>query len=82
MSVDSRGSGDHDNEEMAAARRTFEINQVFHQEQLDRQFMGNKVQTTKYTCASFLPKNLFTQFGKMANAYFLFMTVLQIVPGL
>ena len=44
--------------------------------------MDNKVQTTKYTCASFLPKNMFTQFSKMANAYFLFMTVLQMVPGL
>jgi len=44
--------------------------------------MSNKVQTTKYTCASFLPKNLFEQFSKMANAYFLFMTVLQLVPGL
>ena len=44
--------------------------------------MNNKVQTTKYTCASFLPKNLFEQFSKMANAYFLFMTVLQLVPGL
>lgn len=40
------------------------------------------VQTTKYTCLSFLPKNLFEQFSKMANAYFLFMTALQLVPGL
>ena len=44
--------------------------------------MSNRVQTTKYTCASFFPKNLFEQFSKMANAYFLFMTVLQLVPGL
>jgi len=44
--------------------------------------MSNKVVTTKYNCLTFLPKNGFTQFAKMANAYFLFMTVLQLVPGL
>jgi magnesium-transporting ATPase (P-type) len=44
--------------------------------------MSNRVTTTKYNCATFLPKNLFEQFSKMANAYFLFMTVLQLMPGL
>ena len=44
--------------------------------------MSNIVVTTKYTCLSFFPKNLFEQFSKMANAYFLFMTFLQLVPGL
>jgi len=44
--------------------------------------MSNKVVTTKYNCLTFLPKNSFQQFSKMANAYFLFMTVLQMVPGL
>ena len=80
-SVASAGSAEGENSQ-PAARRVFEINQEFGHEQLDRQFMNNKVQTTKYTCASFLPKNLFEQFSKMANAYFLFMTVLQLVPGL
>mmetsp|Transcript_6513 Transcript_6513/g.7813 ORF Transcript_6513/g.7813 Transcript_6513/m.7813 type:complete len:81 (+) Transcript_6513:373-615(+) len=44
--------------------------------------MSNRVTTTKYTCMSFVPKNIFEQFSKMANFYFLFMTVLQLVPGL
>ena len=44
--------------------------------------MSNRVTTTKYTCVTFLPKNSFEQFSKMANFYFLFMTVLQLVPGL
>jgi len=44
--------------------------------------MSNKVVTTKYNCLTFLPKNLFVQFSKMANLYFLFMTGLQLVPGL
>ena len=44
--------------------------------------MDNKVVTTKYTCLTFLPKNLLEQFSKMANSYFLLMTGLQLVPGL
>lgn len=65
-----------------AQRRVFEINQVFPGDRQDRQFMSNRVQTTKYTCASFFPKNLFEQISKMANAYFLFMALLQCIPGL
>ena len=42
--------------------------------------MNNKVTTTKYTCLNFLPKNLFIQFTKVANAYFLFCVLLQIIP--
>ena len=31
---------------------------------------------------SFIPKNLFLQFSKMANAYFLFLILLQLIPGI
>lgn len=44
--------------------------------------MSNKVSTTKYTCLTFLPKNLFYQFTKLANGYFLFLILLQLVPNL
>jgi phospholipid-transporting ATPase len=40
----------------------------------------NAIRTTKYTVLTFLPKNLFEQFSKMANVYFLFIMVLQIIP--
>ena len=58
------------------------MNTVFREDQQDRKFLHNAVETSKYTCATFFPKNLFEQFCKMANAYFLFMTGLQLVPGL
>ena len=45
-------------------------------------FPNNKVTTTKYTCATFLPKNLLEQFTKMANTYFLLIIILQLIPGL
>ena len=42
--------------------------------------MSNKVTTTKYTCITFLPKNLFEQFHRFANLYFLFIVMLNFVP--
>lgn len=71
-----------DGDDEPAPRRIFEVNTFFEKLDKDRQFMSNKVETTKYTCLSFFPKNCFVQFSKMANAYFLLMTVLQLVPGL
>ena len=46
----------------------------------NRAYMGNEVQTTKYTLLSFLPKNLLEQFHRFANFYFLFIVVLNWVP--
>ena len=44
--------------------------------------MSNKVTTTKYTCITFLPKNLFEQFSKMANFYFTVLALMQLIPTL
>ena len=45
-------------------------------------YTGNMVSTTKYTVVTFLPKNLFEQFHRMANIYFLFIVVLNWVPAI
>ena len=58
------------------------MNTQFDPQDPERQFVSNKVETTKYSCLTFLPKNLFEQFSKMANCYFLIMTALQMMPGL
>lgn len=42
----------------------------------DKRFTMNSIKTSKYTFFNFLPKNLFDQFSKMANVYFLFIMVL------
>lgn len=39
---------------------------------------NNFVSTGKYTIFTFLPVNLFEQFQRLANAYFLFLLVLQV----
>ncbi|XP_063809380.1 phospholipid-transporting ATPase VA isoform X2 [Pseudophryne corroboree] len=47
----------------------------------NRQYAGNAIQTTKYTALSFLPKNLFEQFHRLANVYFVFIALLNFVPS-
>eukprot|EP01134_Creolimax_fragrantissima_P001455 CFRG1455T1 len=44
-------------------------------------YKNNYVSTAKYTILTFLPMNLFEQFQRLANAYFLFLLVLQCIPG-
>ncbi|KAA8589730.1 hypothetical protein FQN60_013095 [Etheostoma spectabile] len=46
----------------------------------NRNYANNKIKTTKYTVLSFLPKNLFEQFHRFANVYFVFIALLNFVP--
>ncbi|XP_041973031.1 phospholipid-transporting ATPase VA [Aricia agestis] len=43
---------------------------------------NNKIRTTKYTLLSFIPKNLFEQFHRIANVYFIFIVLLNWVPAI
>jgi len=45
-------------------------------------YLNNHVRTTKYTALSFIPKNLFEQFHRFANLYFLFIVLLNWVPAI
>ncbi|KAK9729690.1 hypothetical protein K7432_000095, partial [Basidiobolus ranarum] len=45
-----------------------------------KQYPSNRIRTSKYTIFNFLPKNLFEQFRRVANMYFLFMAILQFLP--
>uniref|UniRef100_A0A8B9U4I7 Phospholipid-transporting ATPase n=1 Tax=Anas zonorhyncha TaxID=75864 RepID=A0A8B9U4I7_9AVES len=42
---------------------------------------SNRLKTTKYTALSFLPKNLFEQFHRLANVYFVFIALLNFAPA-
>ncbi|XP_028655873.1 phospholipid-transporting ATPase VA [Erpetoichthys calabaricus] len=50
------------------------------EENPNRHYASNKIKTTKYTLLSFLPKNLFEQFHRFANVYFVFIALLNFVP--
>uniref|UniRef100_A0A8C2PAE2 Phospholipid-transporting ATPase n=1 Tax=Capra hircus TaxID=9925 RepID=A0A8C2PAE2_CAPHI len=43
-------------------------------------FQDNRIHTSKYSILTFLPINLFEQFQRVANAYFLFLLILQLIP--
>ncbi|CAA7399269.1 unnamed protein product [Spirodela intermedia] len=43
-------------------------------------FKGNSISTTKYNLLTFLPKGLFEQFRRVANLYFLMISILSTTP--
>ena len=44
------------------------------------QYLTNKIRTSKYTLLSFFPKVIYQQFKKLANVYFLVISVMQAIP--
>ncbi|XP_029794343.1 phospholipid-transporting ATPase IB-like [Suricata suricatta] len=55
--------------------RTIYLNEPFR-----NNFCKNSISTTKYSVWSFFPRYLYLQFSKGANAFFLFITILQQIP--
>jgi hypothetical protein len=43
---------------------------------------NNYIKTSKYSVLTFLPLNLFEQFQRLANFYFLCLLVLQMIPAI
>uniref|UniRef100_A0A915BAB5 Phospholipid-transporting ATPase n=2 Tax=Parascaris univalens TaxID=6257 RepID=A0A915BAB5_PARUN len=43
-------------------------------------YADNFIKTSKYNIITFLPKNLFEQFQRLANFYFLVLMILQLIP--
>ncbi|EJD46372.1 phospholipid-translocating P-type ATPase [Auricularia subglabra TFB-10046 SS5] len=67
-------------------RRRVYLNQPLPASELDQRgdpsarYPRNKVRTTKYTPLTFIPKNLYEQFSRVANIYFVLTVVLTISP--
>ena len=45
-------------------------------------YLNNKISTCKYNALTFLPKNFFEQFQKLANVYFIIVAILQSIPDI
>ncbi|KAJ1973052.1 hypothetical protein H4R35_004332, partial [Dimargaris xerosporica] len=69
-----------------ATERTVYINLPIPDDECDEHgrpkthFTPNKIRTSKYTITTFIPKNLFEQFRRAANVYFLVTAILQLIP--
>ncbi|CAF3554179.1 unnamed protein product [Rotaria sp. Silwood1] len=61
-----------------AANRIIKANDPIYNE--SKKFSKNRISTTKYNIITFLPKNLFEQFTRLANAFFLFLLILLFIP--
>ena len=51
-------------------------------ERTHREYINNNIRSTRYSAWNFLPRQLFAQFSKLANFYFLCVSILQMIPGL
>ncbi len=51
-------------------------------ERTGKPYRSNFIRSSRYTVWNFLPKQLFFQFSKLANFYFLLIGILQMIPGL
>ncbi|KAF4631827.1 hypothetical protein G7Y89_g6304 [Cudoniella acicularis] len=51
-------------------------------ERTGREYTGNTIRSSRYTVWNFVPHQIFFQFSKLANFYFLLISILQMVPGL
>ncbi|KAI0418445.1 hypothetical protein F5X98DRAFT_373919 [Xylaria grammica] len=56
-------------------------NEPLIDERSGKHYKSNSIRSNRYTIFSFLPKQLFYQFGRLANFYFLVIGILQQVPG-
>jgi phospholipid-translocating ATPase len=51
-------------------------------ERTNQPYISNWIRSTRYSAWNFLPRQLVAQFSKLANFYFLCVSILQMIPGL
>lgn len=51
-------------------------------ERTGRHYINNFIRSSRYSLWSFFPRQLIAQFSKLANFYFLVISILQMIPGL
>lgn len=56
--------------------------QLLIDERTEMPYRSNSIRSSRYTVWNFFPRQLIFQFSKLANFYFLLVSVLQMIPGL
>ncbi|KAJ0330608.1 hypothetical protein COL922a_012300 [Colletotrichum nupharicola] len=55
--------------------------QPLKDERRRKPYISNAIKTSKYNVLDFLPRQLLYQFSRLANAYMLMISILQVIPG-
>lgn len=55
--------------------------QPLQDERRHKPYISNAIKTSKYNILDFLPRQLLYQFSRLANAYMLVISILQVIPG-
>lgn len=63
--------------DLDASRKT-----TLFDERTGKAYITNYIRSSRYTAWNFVPRQLFAQFSKLANFYFLCVSILQMIPGL
>ncbi|KAL1297748.1 hypothetical protein AAFC00_006287 [Neodothiora populina] len=56
--------------------------QALIDERTGKNYITNTIRSSRYNAWNFVPRQLFAQFSKLANFYFLCVSILQMIPGL
>ncbi|ODV95092.1 hypothetical protein PACTADRAFT_76664 [Pachysolen tannophilus NRRL Y-2460] len=57
-------------------------NKLLTDERTNKAYCDNVVTSSRYNVYTFFPKQLYFQFSKIANCYFMVVSILQMIPGL
>jgi len=68
-------------DQLAIRELTFGKDTNPEEEKKRNAFIRNEISTAKYNLLTFFPVNLFEQIIKLANAYFLFLSIFQCIPS-
>ncbi|CCE62610.1 hypothetical protein TPHA_0C04600 [Tetrapisispora phaffii CBS 4417] len=55
--------------------------QLLIDERFNKPYCSNIIRSSRYSIFSFLPRQLYFQFSKLANVYFFVIAILQMIPG-
>lgn len=88
LNFEAKLSERSNNNEIASSRlksqKTFkESQEIFiNDNEANKNYPTNKIDTSKYSILTFLPKALIFQFYRLANVYFLIIAILQSIPAI
>ncbi|CDR40459.1 CYFA0S05e00782g1_1 [Cyberlindnera fabianii] len=72
---------DFDTDEFPVTKSRTTHNTLLVDERYKKPYTDNVISSSRYSIYSFLPKQLYAQFSKLANAYFLTVSILQMIPS-